>query len=342
LAEVRDVAPNTAPSLVMTQIPADQAQAFDTLMAQRIGPLTPDRYRRSPFATGRITGLRGQPVDPKAISPKGRWAFDQDVSLSTLAAPPPDANLTSGRWWATDYNGPPLVMIDDDIAQAAHLKVGDDLTLDILGRSLDAKIAGTRKVDFGQFGASFPLILNPSALAGANLRDVAIARTRPGQDEEVITALGRQFPSVNVVSIREQLQSALKIFDQLAWAVRGASAVAALSGLLVLIGAITASGQARAKESAILKVLGAERGQILAAFIIEYGSVGLIAGLAGVLLGAAAAYPVTRFVFQARWSMDWGGVAAILLAAGGIAALGGLASALSALSKRPAPVLRTQ
>lgn len=342
LAEVRDVAPNTAPSLVMTQIPADQVRAFDTKMAQRMGALTPDRYRRSPFATGRIIGLKGHPVDPKQIDPKGRWAFDQDISLSTLASAPPDADLVSGRWWPTNYSGPPLVLIDQDIAVAARLKVGDTLNLSILGRTLDARIAGTRKVDWGQFGASFPLILNPSALAGANLRHVAIARTRPGQDDAIIAMLGRDFPGVNVVSIREQLQSALKIFDQLAWAVRGASAVAALAGLLVLIGAITASGQARAKESAILKVLGAARWQILCAFVIEYGAVGLIAGGAGVLLGAAAAYPVTRFVFQARWSMDWGGVAAILLAAATIAAFGGLASALAALAKRPAPVLRTQ
>jgi putative ABC transport system permease protein len=341
LAEVRDVAPNAAPSLVMTQIPAEKSAAFDAGLRPLMGPLTPDRYRRSPFATGRITGLRGQPVDPKQIDPKGRWAFDQDISLSTLAAPPLDANVTAGRWWPSNYAGPPLILIDEDIAQAAQLKVGDSLTLSILGRTLEARIAGTRKVDWGQFGASFPLILNPSALAGANLRDVAIARTRPDQDDVIIAMLGRDFPSVNVVSVREQLHAALKIFSQLAWAVRGASAVAALSGLLVLIGAITASGQARAKESAILKVLGAARWQILSAFVIEYGAVGLIAGSAGVLLGAAAAYPVTRFVFHAKWSMDWGGVAAILVAAAVIAALGGLASALAALAKRPAPILRT-
>ncbi len=341
LAEVRDVAPNTAPSLVMTQIPGERAAAFDAGMLQKMGSLRSDRYRRSPFATGRITGLRGEPVDPKQIDAKGRWAFDQDVTLSTLAAPPPDANLTTGRWWATGYTGPPLILIDQDIARAARLKVGESITLSILGRTLEARIAGTRRVAWGQFGASFPLILNPSALAGANLRDIAIARTKPGQDNPIIAMLGHDFPGVNVVSVREQLQAALKIFDQLAWAVRGASAVAALSGLLVLVGAITASGQARAKESAILKVLGAARWQILAAFMIEYGAVGLIAGLAGILLGATAAYPVTTFIFQARLNMDWGGVAAILAAAAVIAALGGLASALSALAKRPAPVLRT-
>ncbi len=341
LAEVRDVAPNAAPSLVMTQIPADRGAALDAALQGIMGPLTPDRYRRSPFATGRITGLRGRPVDPKEIDPMGRWAFDRDITLSTLAGAPPDANLVMGSWWPASYDGTPLVLIDRDIADAARLKVGDGLTLSILGRTLEARLAGTRKLDWGQFGASFPLIINPSALAGANLRDIAIAKTRAGQDDGIMAMLGRDFPGVNIINVREQLNAALKLFDQLAWAVRGASAVAALSGLLVLVGAITASSQARSKESAILKVLGADAGQVLWAFVIEYGAVGLIAGVAGVLLGSIAAYPVTRFVFQAPWSMDWGGVAAIVLAAALIAALGGLVSAAAALAKRPAPILRT-
>jgi putative ABC transport system permease protein len=124
--------------------------------------------------------------------------------------------------------------------------------------------------------------------------------------------------------------------------VRAAAGVAALAGLLVLVGAITASGHARAREAAILKVLGAPRRRILLAYGVEYGAVGIIAGLAGVALGAAAAWPIITFVFHVRWSMDWGGVAAILAAASAIAAAGGLASALAALAKRPAPILRTE
>ncbi len=83
LAEVRDVAPNTAPSLVMTQIPSDQTAAFDAAMRQRMGPLTSDRYRRSRFATGRITGLNGQPVDPNRSIRK-----DDGLSTRTSAFPP--------------------------------------------------------------------------------------------------------------------------------------------------------------------------------------------------------------------------------------------------------------
>jgi putative ABC transport system permease protein len=116
--------------------------------------------------------------------------------------------------------------------------------------------------------------------------------------------------------------------------------VAALAGLLVLAGAIAARAQARIREAAILKVLGASQGQILSAYVQEYGAVGLIAGLAGVALGYAAAWPVVVKVFHAHWSVDWAGVAALVGGAAFLAGLGGLAASQQALSKRPAAALR--
>jgi putative ABC transport system permease protein len=170
---------------------------------------------------------------------------------------------------------------------------------------------------------------------------VAIAKASSAQEARVTTALGRDFPQVNVISVREALEDAAQIFDRLALAIRAAAAVAALAGLLVLAGAIAARARARAREAALLKVLGATRGQILAAYALEYGAVGLIAGVAGVGLGYAAAWPVVVEVFEAGWSVDWAGVAGLVIAAAGLAGLGGVAAALAALALRPAPVLRS-
>ena len=231
--------------------------------------------------------------------------------------------------------------MDNRVAEAGGLKVGDSLTLSILGRDIPAQVAGLRKVDFGGFGPDFAVILDPAALAGAPLRSVAIARSDKAQEAALTRALGRDFPAVNVISVREQLEAAAGLFDRLALAVRGAAAVAALAGLLVLAGAIAAGAAARAREAAMLKVLGAARAQILAAYAVEYGAVGLIAGLAGVGLGAAAAWPVVTLVFQAGWSVDWSGIAALIGGAAGLTAIGGLIAAAAALSRRPAPVLRT-
>jgi putative ABC transport system permease protein len=201
-------------------------------------------------------------------------------------------------------------------------------------------VAVLRKVEFGSFGASFPLVLTPSAFEGAVLHDVAIARATKRQEGRIVRALANDFPQVNVISVREQLEAATDLFNRVALAVRGAAAVAALAGLLVLAGAIAARARERTKEAATLKVLGASRAQILGAYVLEYGAVGVIAGAAGVLLGYAAAWPVVVKVFHVHWSVDWAGVAALLAGAAGLAGGGGLAAAFQALSQRPAPALR--
>ena len=110
----------------------------------------------------------------------------------------------------------------------------------------------------------------------------------------------------------------------------------------MLVGAIAAGARSRAREAATLKVLGAERGQILTAYAVEYGAVGLIAGLAGSALGYAAAWPVVVKVFEADWHVDWAGVATLVVGAAALATAGGLAAAQHALARRPAPVLRAE
>ena len=342
LAQITTTAPRTAPAMVFTEIPGDQATAFDAEVAKAIGPLTPKTYLRMPFATGRISGLKGKPVDIQTIKPGQRWAFDNDIGLSLLAGEPTEAGTVSGHWWKPDYAGPPLLALNTEIADAAGLKLGDTVTLSILGRDIDAKVAVLRKIEFGGFGPNFNLILNTKALEGADLRNVAIARLGKDREAALTRRLGASFPSVNVISVREQLDAAAALFDRLALAVRGAAAVAGLAGLLVLAGAIAAGARARAREAATLKVLGATRGQILLAYAIEYGAVGLIAGTAGVALGFTAAWPVVVKVFEASWSVDWGGVMILLVGAAGLSTAGGLLAAALALAQRPAPVLRAE
>ncbi len=343
IAEVTVTAPKAAPAMVFTEIPGDGAARFDVALAAAFGrPLTPKDYLRFPFATGRITAVNGVPAEQARIEPQGRWAFDADISLTALGPAPADAGVTAGRWWPADYAGPPLVALDAQLAGAAHLKVGDTIGLSVLGRDLTARVAVLRKVDFGGFGPAFSLVIDPAALAGATLRQVAIAKATPAEEARATRALGASFPQVNVISVREQLEAAGQLFDKLTLAVRGAAAVAGLAGLLVLAGAIAAGARARAREAATLKVLGAARWQILCAYAIEYGAVGAVAGLAGVALGTAAAWPVVVKVFEATWSVDWAGVAALIGAAAAVTGAGGLAAALHALARRPAPVLRAE
>ncbi len=343
LRQVAEVAPKTAPAMVFTEIPGSRVAEFDRVVGTAFGEkLTVDNYLRAPFLTGRIIALNGKPVDRKAIAEKERWAYDNDISISAIGAEPPSAEVIEGRWWPAAYAGPPLLAMEIEAAKAGGLKVGDTVTLSVLGRDIEAKLAVLRKVDVGGFGASFPLVLTPSSLDGADLRHVAIAKGGKAQEASAIRALGREFPEVNVISVREQLEAATDLFDRLALAIRGAAAVAALAGLLVLTGAIAARAQARTREASILKVLGASRLQILSTYVLEYGAVGIIAGLTGVALGCLAAWPVVTLVFKADWAVDWTGVAALVGGAALMAGLGGVLASLHALAKRPAAALRAE
>ncbi|CAN5288179.1 FtsX-like permease family protein [soil metagenome] len=341
LTQITDIAPRSAPSVVFTEIPGERGAAFDAVVARAMHNPSPDRYRRAPLITGRITRLKGAPVNTDHIAEDVRWAFDKDILLSALAARPDDANVVSGRWWPADYAGPPQVAISRNLADGARLKVGDTITLQVLGREIDARVAALRKIDPAGFGSNFLVVLDAHAIAGANPRSVAIARATPTEEQALTQALGTDFREVNVISVREQLESAAKLFDRLALAIRGAAAVAGLAGLLVLVGAIASGVRERAREAAVLKVLGGSHAQILAAYLIEYSIVGLIAGAAGLALGAAGAWPIVTLVFKASWSLDWGGVILLLGGATGLAGLGGGIAALHALSQRPAPILRT-
>jgi putative ABC transport system permease protein len=343
LSEVRITAPKSAPALVFTEVPGAKAAAFDRVVASVIGPLTADRYQRWPFFTGRISAVRGKPVVRSDLPRDQRWAFDRDMPMAAVADAPANGEIEAGAWWPKGYAGPPLVSLDAEVAKAAGLRVGDQITLSVLGRDIPARIAVLRKADVGGFGPSFTVTLDPHALEGAMLNNVAIAKASRLQERDLMRALATSgFGEVNVISVREQLEAATGMFDRLALAVRGAASVAALAGLLVLVGAIAAGARARAREAATLKVLGASRGQILAAYGVEYGLVGLIAGAAGVALGYAAAWPVVVKVFRLGWAVDWGGVAALVGGAALVAGAGGLAAALAALAQRPAPVLRAE
>jgi putative ABC transport system permease protein len=343
LRQVSEVAPKSAPAVVFTDIPADRAAEFDAIVARSFGvALKPDIYMRAPVTSGRIIRVKGQPVVRDKIRQGQRWAYDNDLQMSAIGPEPSASGVVEGHWWPANYAGPPLLAMDAEAARAGGLKIGDSLTLSLLGREIDVKLAAMRTVQPGAFGPGFALVVDPAALQGAELPNVAIAKASKAQEAAAVRALGQALPQVNIISVRETLEAATDIFAKVSLAIRSAAAVAGLAGVLVLAGAIAARARERVREAAVLKVLGASRAQILSAYVLEYGAVGIIAGTAGVALGYAAAWPVVVRVFKAQWSVDWAGVAALVGGAAALAALGGLLAAAQALSQRPAGALRSE
>ncbi|MEM6834356.1 MAG: FtsX-like permease family protein, partial [Pseudomonadota bacterium] len=77
--------------------------------------------------------------------------------------------------------------------------------------------------------------------------------------------------------------------------------VTIVAGVLVLAGAMAAGRRARVYDSVVLKVLGATRGNVLTAYMIEYALLGFITGLIALALGTVAAWFVITEVFEGDW-----------------------------------------
>src|SRR5262249_20793350 len=142
----------------------DQATEFD-----RIVRATPGfaEEQRVPFLRGRITRLADVPVERARVAPEAQWALRSDRGVTYAATPPPGSQIAEGRWWPADYQGPPLVSFDRDLARGMGLKVGDTITVNVLGRELTATIANLRAIDWASLGVNFTLVFAPGALEAA-------------------------------------------------------------------------------------------------------------------------------------------------------------------------------
>ena len=174
----------------------------------------------------------------------------------TYADAIPEGNaLTAGRWWRTSYSGPPLVSVDADLARAIGLKVGDRLTVGLLGVERSATVASLRRIDWDSLGFNYVLVFSPNTLRDAphNLAatiDVPRGKASSGLLRSLVTA----FPSSSVIETGGLIRDARALLGQVSTAILAASSVAVLAGLAVLLG-----GDRRGARGAQLRQRGAAR-----------------------------------------------------------------------------------
>jgi len=134
----------------------------------------------------------------------------------------------------------------------------------------------------------------------------------------------------------------LGIMGHVALAVHAAAAVALLTGVLVLGGALAAGQHQRIYDAVVLKVLGATRGRLLRVYLMEYGLLGLVTAALAAGLGTLAAYLVVTELLHLDFGFQAGPVVAVTLP--GIAVTLGLGflGTWRALDRKAAPLLRNQ
>ncbi|HVZ69782.1 MAG TPA: FtsX-like permease family protein [Rhizomicrobium sp.] len=336
-AQVQNDLPDTAPSFFFIDIQPGEAQDFDRAVTRF---RSAEDYKRTPMIRGRIVALNGVPARSAEIDNDAKWAVSGDRGITYAAVPPPGTDIVQGKWWPANYSGPTLISFDADLAQGMHLKIGDTITLNVLGRELTGRIFNLRNVNFASGRQNFVLILSPGIIDKAPHSFLATVRVDPRDEESVYRSITDRFPNVSAVRVKDAIAQVNSLLQELALGVRAASLLTIFAGLLVLAGAISAGQRARLYDSTVLKVLGMTRSQIACIYAMEYGLLGVVTGALALVTGTLAASIVTKQVFGVPFVFDSEAALLTVLGGGAVTLAMGLIGAWVALAAKPSTQLR--
>ena len=332
--------PDRAPNFFFVDIQASEVDQFAGLIAKEApnGDLM-----RVPMLRGRVLELNGVDVQKIAVPPEAAWVLRGDRGITYSPSIPENATLSAGQWWAADYSGPPLVSFSAQEAGELGLKLGDTVTVNVLGRNITATIANLRQVQWESMGINFVMVFSPNTFAGAPHAWLATLQDKQATAEEesrLLNAVTRAYPAVTTVRVKDALDIVNSLVAQLGAAIRAAAAVALISSVLVLAGALAAGNRARTHDAVVLKMLGATRGTLITAYSLEYLLIGLATAIFALLAGGVAAWFVVARVmnlpssFLPEVGLSTIGIALVLT-------IGmGLAGTWRILGQKAAPVLR--
>lgn len=329
--------PDRAPSYFFLDIQNTQLDGFLGRLAEDENV---DRVDTAPMLRGVVSALNGIPAREHPAS--GHWVLRGDRGISYSATMPEGTRLTAGEWWSDDYSGPPLVSMGAEQASDLGLTIGDTVTVNILGRDITAEIANLREVDFSTGGIGFVMVMSPEPIRSAPHTHIATVYALEAAEGAILRDLSNMFPNITAIRVREAAERVTEALSTMATATSYAALATLLTGFVVLIGAAAAGERARVFEAAVMKTLGATRGQILTSFALRASLMGAAAGLVALGAAALASWAVMRFVLESSYIFE--PVSALAIVLGGIMAtlLAGLAFALRPLAVRPAQILRAQ
>jgi len=337
-AEISRTVPQRAPSFFVLDIPQGGTSQFRAMVTKA----APDAdINLIPALRGSVTEFAGQRVDELEQLPEGAWVLRGDRGLTYSPVLPNGSELTAGSWWAADYKGPPLVSVEQEVAATLGLKIGDTLSVNVLGVEVQGKVASFRTVQWDNFGLNYVLVFSPGSFDAAPHNMVATVAVPPAAEAELARSIPRAFPSASLIAVRDVIGQVTTLLTQMSQAIAAAASIAILAGIAVLIGAIAASRERRVYDSVILKLLGATRGQILGAQGLEYAVLALILAALALGLGLGAGWYVVTQIFDFGFAPDPFIVGMTLLGGAGLAFLIGIAGSWPLLSVRPASALRS-
>ena len=339
VASWRQATPPDAPNRFVINIMPDQAPAFRDVLHQA-GVREMDWY---PMFRGRLVAVNGQDITPERYADeRAQRLVEREFNLSNSAAQPPHNQITAGRWQA---NEPDAISVEEGLAKTLGLKLGDTLRFDVAGMPVQARITSLRKVDWASMRVNFFVLFplaempdmpvtyiaayrapetwpprSPDSQGSLPPRGAPSALGRPGGGSAGFdNALVRQFPNITNVDTAQSIAQVQRVLEQVIGAVQFLFGFTLAAGLLVLLTAVGATREERAREFAIMRAVGAGSrllGQVQRA---ELAGVGLLAGVLASVVASVVGWAMARWVFDFSWhASPWvplaGGVVGALLA----------------------------
>ena len=331
-----DELPQEAPSYFFVDIQPDQIDGF---RARLDDDPAVSNVETAPMLRGVITTINGEDAGTYT---DGHWVVRGDRGVTYSVEMPEGTEITAGEWWAEDYTGPPLISFSAEEATEMGLKIGDEMVINILGRDITGTVASFREVTFEDAGIGFVVAMNESALAGAPHSWISTVYAEEEAEAQILRDLAGAYPNITAIRVRDAIDQVITLISGISAATRYGALATLITGFLVLIGAAAGGERARTYEAAVLKTLGAPRGQIFRSFALRAALLGLAAGIVALGAGILGGWAVSTFVMETSYRVIWSN--ALVIIGGGIAAsmLAGLLFAIRPLAAKPAQILRAR
>ncbi|MFL5331852.1 MAG: ABC transporter permease [Geminicoccaceae bacterium] len=338
--EIAEQMPANAPTFYFIDIQPDQLARFESIVeGQKPGA---GDLKHVPSLRARIVAVDGVPADQVQATPETRWALQGDRGLTYTATPPEGTRIAAGEWWPADYRGPPLVSLDAGLARGWHVALGSTIRVNVLGRDVDLRVASLRDIAWRSLSLNFIMVASPGLLEHAPHTNIATIHATAAAQGPLLRAITDALPNVTGILVADVLQAIAGLLDKVAASLAATGSLTLIAGALVLAGAVAAGQRRRTHEAVILKTLGATRRQIRAAWLVEFGLLGIVAGIIAAVVGTAASFGVVRYVMKTDWVFLPGTLAATILACVVLMLVFGYAGTARALGAKAAPWLRNE
>jgi len=234
------------------------------------------------------------------------------------------------------------VSFDAGLAKGWGVGVGDVIRVNVLGRDLDLTVASLRDIAWQSLSINFFMVASPGLLSHAPHTHIATVHVDDAHQGAVLRAVTDALPNVTGIRVADVLASIAALLDQIAAALTATGGLTLLAGATVLVGAVAAGQRRRTREAVVFRTLGATRGQIRAAWLTEFGVLGISAGLIAGLVGTGASFALSHYILHSHWAFLPGRLICTLAGAVAIMLIFGYAGTSAALRAKPAALLRNE